>query len=262
MSTSNTGHAADAQPPTYPTLEELRSNLLPVAKSINGADRIAWVLDGPLTTAISVLKDSHSPESLVEPYFLQQTADGGGTWHPVSQLPVSEPKVSSITVQVSELEMWEGEWMASYRKETDPDVSYGPGSGVRYGALDDYDPDWDSDRSVHLLECCGQPRPRKKRSKITVKPAASGSGFVTVHDYLSTVHPWLMGLRGDIQNARSVGEDEPPSTDIMVNFNTLYSLMMSDKATWIKDQSYVFDPNLRAAYETREWPEFGPANKD
>jgi hypothetical protein len=259
MSTSNTGYTSIAQPSTYPTFKELRTGHVPVCKSSNGADRIFWNLDGPLTSAISVMKDSHSPESL-EPYF-QQTVNGG-IWHPVSQLPVSEPSVSSITVCVYKLEMWEYDWMQNHREHSDSDirVCY-RAERVRYGALDNRKSDSDLDKSEHLLECCGLPRPQNKDSKIIVRPTESGEGFITIHDYLSTVHPWLISLREDILSARNVWETNP-GTDLMVDCNGLDSLMIYEKAEWIKDQSYRFDPVSMDAARIRKWPELGPANKD
>jgi hypothetical protein len=44
--------------------------------------------------------------------------------------------------------------------------------------------------------------------KKVVTPATDGeaAGFVTVHDYLSTLHPWLTGLKKDIIRAETVWE--------------------------------------------------------
>ena len=74
--------------------------------------------------------------------------------------------------------------------------------GRRYGDLSDYDPNRDSNREEHLLGCYEEPRPRKKNMKILVK--AASRTFVTVHNYLSTVHPWLMGLKEDITKAENM----------------------------------------------------------
>lgn len=253
MSTPNTSHAV-IQTPCYPTLEDLHSAQAVACKSSNAGDRIFWTLDGPLTTAISIMKDSHSPDSL-EPYF-QPTPDGGGTWHPASKLPVSEPKVSSITVRVDELETWEWNWKDCHHDHSE--VGY-ESRGVKYGVLEDYDPDEDSEREEHLLMCCGEARPRKKAG-IVVTAAASGKGFVTVHDYLSTIHPWLMTLREDIVKAGNVWDDGF-GTEFLVNYNRLDCLMMDEKAAWIQQTSTVVDLDLMSARANREWPEFGPAKR-
>lgn len=58
---------------------------------------------------------------------------------------------------------------------------------MRYGPLTDYDPVWDSDKEEHRLGCCEEARPRGKGIRIVVWPTSGD--FITVHDYLSTVHP-------------------------------------------------------------------------
>jgi len=51
-----------------------------------------------------------------------------------------------------------------------------------------------------LLRCCGQDRPRNKTASITIMASATDpdAGYVTIRDYVSALHPWLMGLRGEI----------------------------------------------------------------
>jgi hypothetical protein len=60
--------------------------------------------------------------------------------------------------------------------------------------------------------CCGAKRPRGKAVKLVVKPTMSGNEFVTVHDYLSAVPPWLMSARGDILWCMGLGDGKllPP----------------------------------------------------
>lgn len=67
--------------------------------------RLRWALDSPLTTAISVMQEPyHGPEvASPEPYFNSREA----SWHAVSQAPYTDPKISSVTVTVSQLEDWE-----------------------------------------------------------------------------------------------------------------------------------------------------------
>jgi hypothetical protein len=50
------------------------------------------------------------------------------------------------------------------------------------------------------LRCCGCDRPRKKKVSLLVE-ASGYDGILTIHDFVSTVHPWLMGLRGEILQA-------------------------------------------------------------
>lgn len=85
--------------------------------------------------------------------------------------------------------------------------------------------------------CCDEERPRGKALKLVVKPAAGGSGFVTVHDYVSAVHPWLMSMREDILKAMGVQDQPVPLvTELMVNSNGPEQLMIEDKENWIEQR--------------------------
>ena len=256
MSTSTAEQAGEAQQPPYPTYDELqeeaqRDSSTRVARLSPSAQRLFWTLSGPLTTSISIMENPHNPDSL-EPYFNQST----NTFHAVSEAPLTEPKVSCITVRVYELEMWEEQWLDMHRDHSEPDGGEENGEDVVWGELEDYNEDSDEEGEgeevMHLLMCCSEKRPRKKAVNITVKPAAGETGFVTVHDYLSTVHPWIMSLRGDILGAMEMmnegvlcemhgdGEVMPtvPSSasDLMVNHNSPARLMMCRRAIWIKEE--------------------------
>ena len=127
--------------------------------------------------------------------------------------------------------------------------------GRRYGDLSDYDPNGDSDREEHLLGCCGEPRPRKKNVKILVK-AASGT-FVTAHDYLSTLHLWLMGMKEDIRRSTDVWQCG--LTDMMVESNGLNCLGVEEKSDWIRHASIVVNPTARRPELLSYFgPGFGP----
>ncbi|KFY78106.1 hypothetical protein V499_02647 [Pseudogymnoascus sp. VKM F-103] len=101
------------------------------------SERIFCTLNGPLSTSIWVLDKRDNPTS-IEPY-LQLTAEGTSTWHPISQTPMTKPPVSSILVRVFALEYWEDEWLLSHRGHSEPnwqltaDPQYGmlPGYGER-----------------------------------------------------------------------------------------------------------------------------------
>ncbi len=202
------------------------------------AKRLFWSLNGPLTTSVWIMEDAFSPNSR-EPYFRQTTGAGTTTsWHPASQSPLTEPKVSSITVSVNDLDEWEDQWLDMHRDHADPDggEENGDESWVKFGPLPDYDPDKDEEGPEHLLVCCGTQRPRGKPVSVVVKPSASsGKEFVTLHDYLSTVHPWLMSLREDILGAMGILDDEPLPTEtkIMVDYSAPDSLKMYKEAEWI-----------------------------
>ncbi|KAH6714440.1 hypothetical protein BKA61DRAFT_605278 [Leptodontidium sp. MPI-SDFR-AT-0119] len=243
---SNATDAADAQGP-FPSFEELKSARVIVSKSPAGF-RLFWSLDGPFPEAISVMQDRHTPTSLT-PYY------SNGTWHPISQEPISVPKISSVTVGVNQLDHWEDDWEDCHEAHGER----GDGQEGRwYGALEDheYDPQDDSDRANRLLGCCGEPRPRNKKVRIVVRPA-SGT-FVTVHDYLSTLHPWLMGMKEDIRRSTNVWQGG--LTDMMVD-SGLHCLWVEEKSYWIRHTPIIINSTARQPeLLSNSGPGFGPDN--
>jgi hypothetical protein len=131
-------------------------------------------------------------------------------------LQLTEPKISSITVQVSELDRREDDWFERHCQHSDAVDDYGP--DVEWQAFPDWDPEVD-EGEMQLLKCCGELRLRNKKASLTVTPARDGQGFITLHDYLSTVHPWLMSLRGELIAALSVMYDTPQESDAQLSVN-------------------------------------------
>ncbi|OBT85704.1 hypothetical protein VE02_05944 [Pseudogymnoascus sp. 03VT05] len=235
MATSQSNHQDEAQVPPYPSYEEIRSDLSLVQPTVDGTQRLIWPLNGPLTS-LSIMKERGSWDS-PEPYF-QQTSDGSGTWHPVSKMPLSEPKVSSITVSVWDLDLWEDDWLEEHEQHSSPSGGEGEPS-ARYGRLPDLgledeereeeeEGDEDYDPNMQLLMCCGEIRPHGKDVKLVVKPATGGEGFVTVHDYVSALHPWLMNMKEDIVKAKGVlGQHVPPVTELLVDCAPLENVVIN-----------------------------------
>lgn len=194
MATSQSNHQDEAQAPPYPSYEEIRSDL-----------------------------------SLVQP-----TVDGT----PVSKMPLSEPKVSSITVSVWDLDLWENDWLDEHDQHSSPSGGEGE-PNARYGRLPDLgleggereeeeEEDEDYDPNIRLLICCGEIRPHGKDVKLVVKPATGGEGFVTVHDYVSALHPWLMNMKEDIVNAKGVlDQPVPPVTELLVDCTPLEHVVIN-----------------------------------
>ncbi|KAL6822866.1 hypothetical protein J3E69DRAFT_382000 [Trichoderma sp. SZMC 28015] len=202
--------------PPYPSFEELRSNEQRVLFS-PAAKRLYWPLEGVFPSAISVMRTARSVGEF-DPFFTPDTnGSGSGTWHEISSLPLTDPKVSSAEASLRDLDQWESDWLAWHRDHTAPEfnVEY-----TTYGDLSDEDRPyanepkedggWEEDSDTEfLIRCCGDDRPLRKRGlKIKVTPSA-GNNFVTVHDYVRAVHPWLMGLRGDIIRAKAVARPMP-----------------------------------------------------
>ncbi|KAL3421701.1 hypothetical protein PVAG01_05857 [Phlyctema vagabunda] len=220
---------AETYPP-YPSYDELLAAQQWVRPALNSGQLLFWTLDGPLTSAVSVMPSPSTPDRPLEPYY-NQASDN---WHPVAWLPITEPKVSSITVHVYQLEEWESAWCDQHWEHTDPDSEEDMQDGVEWTILELHDGTTEPD----LLRCCGTMRPRGKNFSVMAKPTVHGEeGFVTVHDFLTVVHPWLIGLKTEILAAKGTleGHDQSLSnqTELMVNSDGLESLMIERKDEWI-----------------------------
>ncbi|KAK3325051.1 hypothetical protein B0H66DRAFT_615498 [Apodospora peruviana] len=235
--------AAPDNGPPYPSYRELAGNFHRVNFS-PAVKRLFWPFDGVFPAEICVMKSPRSAADNLEPYF-KETDGGDGIWHEIAQMPLTEPKVSSIEASSYDLEQWEYDWVAWHDCHSDSEY-------VAYGDLDDEDRpyanemkedgSWEEDSETEFLtRCCGQDRPLRKRGqKLRVTPA-SGNNFVTVHDWVSAVHPWLMGLRSDIflrKNVarRPVAYPKPAEMEWMVDLAIGYgpSLQLEEKKEWIQ----------------------------
>ncbi|KAK2012466.1 hypothetical protein LZ32DRAFT_305040 [Colletotrichum eremochloae] len=140
--------------------------------------RLYWTLNGPLESSIQVAPSPYyEPGDVMEPYFRPGDADSSlpPSWHPISQESLMDPPVTTITVRVQCIDSWEELWVDLYRDQIDTRT----------------DPR----------------RPRAQDVQLEVK--ASGP-FLTVHEYVSAVHPWLMGLRERILDAKGRTRLQPP----------------------------------------------------
>lgn len=195
MATSQSGQSDELSLPPFWWCKPLGRGLFSPA-----TERLFWPLDGVFPASISVMKTPRSPNDL-EPFFQPDTTGSGtGTWHEISQLPLTKAKVSSIEASVSDLDQWEFDWIEWHRDHTAPEFDQ---EYVTYGDLSDEDRPWadadqpnedgsweeDSDTEF-LIKCCGEDRPLRKRGlKLVVTPSA-GKDFVTVYDYVSGKCPF------------------------------------------------------------------------
>ncbi|KZZ92598.1 LysM domain containing protein [Moelleriella libera RCEF 2490] len=188
----------------YPSFEELRSHRQRVVFS-EDFKRLYWPLKGTFPIALAVMKTMRGALEDMEPL---QRKDG--SWHEISSLPLTEPKVSSIKASIPMLNQYEPDWVRWH--EDHEATEY-----VAYGDLDDdtrpfgeqqEDSTWEADSDTeYLARCCGQDRPVHKQGlALQVKPA-EGKEFVTIRDYVFMVHPWIMSLREDIIQAMIVAGD-------------------------------------------------------
>ncbi|KAL2020071.1 hypothetical protein VTK56DRAFT_8875 [Thermocarpiscus australiensis] len=186
--------------------------------------RIRWTLNGPLETAITVARDwFFDPDKVPEPYH---------QGHAFVQAPLTKPKVSSLKLYVETLDDWDHLWMEIHRDHTDPDATYDP-ANVVYGPLPGVD-EAELRGGKHLLVCCGLKRPWGRETQLVVK--ATGN-FVTIHDFISTVHPYLMARRGDIIETMNLDPGRTrkpfgPETKLMVTWQCAKGVEIWDEADW------------------------------
>ena len=201
--------SGQSEGPPYPSFGELKYEGVRVIYT-PATQRLYWEFDGVFPTAISVMKDKKGAKDDLEPFFNPDT----GTWHEISQLPLTEPKVSSLEVSVFDLEgrRWEFDWAewhehhgatyestsAEYHKRHGGDAPApirGQQEWVTYGDLDDdvrpyakeqkEDGSWEEDSDTEfLIKCCGEDRPLRKGGLKLVVTAGS-EDFVTVRDFVS-----------------------------------------------------------------------------
>ena len=63
--------------------------------------------------------------------------------------------------------------------------------------------------------------------------ASDGSPFVTIHDYITAVHPWLLALEADIRATIGVFDEPLPyKPDIFVGTSGLLDVMIWDEKRW------------------------------
>ncbi|KAF6841149.1 hypothetical protein CPLU01_00710 [Colletotrichum plurivorum] len=192
----------------FPSFEERRKANQPVALTVE-AKRIFWKLQGPLSDNVSVTRDWRDRESPREPFVHQDSAGNITSWHPVAQAPLTEPKVGSVTVRVDVLERWQDEWLKRHERHAHPDDKHNVFGELNAELYDESgEEDEDEDEGPQLLRCCNTDRPRKA-PRLVVKPSST-EGYVTVRDYISTVHPWLLGQRKNIIQADNVWDDKKP----------------------------------------------------
>ncbi|KAM3501682.1 hypothetical protein MY11210_009308, partial [Beauveria gryllotalpidicola] len=147
------------------------------------------------------MKTFQSGRDGLEPF---QNLDG--TWHEIAFLPVQQPPVSSIVASLEFLNDWEHDWVEHHQHHEGAEF-------VTYGELSDEDRpyaremkedgSWEEDSDTEFLnKCCGRGRPMYWRDLKLYVAASPDRGFVTIKDYVSALHPWLMSLREDLVEAK------------------------------------------------------------
>jgi hypothetical protein len=209
---------------TIPSLEALHEARQPVSLS-RDAKRLCWSLAELFSSAICVMDDiDFEPDIPTTPYCLSLPEN---MWHKVSKSPLTEPKVSSVVVCIDQLEDWEDSWFVMHDGHHDPDEDSSNGE-FRFDA--------DDDGTEYLTRCCNQESPQSNTISLTVEAAGA---YITIHDYVSAVHPWLLDLREVILRAEKdiSGEVLPVDAKLMVELYGPGCIHVADVKAWIGSQT-------------------------
>jgi len=172
--------------------------------------RLLWRLNGALEDAIQVAPSGYYEPGVFDSMELYFRPDG--SLHPVSQESFMEHPVSSFTVRIQCIDTWEHDWEQQHRHCLDVPMNR------QYPRLLGPRPDDETNdpNRFYVLECCGQKRPWAYDTQLQV--AAQGD-FLTVHEYVSAVHPWLMAMRDtllDVLGKKDGQPKWPPETKLAV----------------------------------------------
>jgi hypothetical protein len=184
------------------TYDSLRSSGKVVQTSMDML-RVIWSLFGPLQYSV------HVADTLDPDFHCQQYATaGGGSFHPISTSPATDPPVSAISVEVDVLEQWQYNWE------------------MEHGEDDEDHQEWIEDENGEdrkLVHCCGAARPP---AALSLKVLPTTRPFVTVHDYITQVHAWLETFQTNI--LRAMGETVSPETKLYISLMSLKVLSFEE----------------------------------
>lgn len=242
-STLELSHQLNAALPRLqpPHLYKMLHKLLPGPLS----GRLKWSLPSPLESAVSVLSDGSAPTGPSEPYFTP-TSDGG-TWHAISEESICITPQSTITTRICDFDTWESDWEERHADHADPDdpeCVFAEPEGSD-GDGEDEDDDDEGERG-DLLECCGEKRPQPPGPLVI---HATTKEYVTVHDFVSAVHPWLMQHFSDIWEALHIwdGDEYDQSQKLVVSYSDLESLSIISEDMWAQVLQVTAQPVIPPA---------------
>lgn len=200
-----------------PTFEELLSKRQAM-RTTDDAKRLFWYLQDPQDAAIFVMRQPRDFEGPREAY-CQRTLAGTTTRHAISEASLFEPAVSSITVKTPLTDEATIDWEDQHQHAE-------PGTEGLWGCVF-------GDRG-ELLECCGESRPAPDAPVIV---AASTKPYVTVHDYISTLHPILMRFRDHLAMDGEQHHHQPvdiSGSNLVVVFNTPHNVVITEEKSWLE----------------------------
>ncbi|KAH6866114.1 hypothetical protein B0T10DRAFT_554158 [Thelonectria olida] len=184
------------------------------------AKRLFWTLQGPLESSIFVLEDVNNPLGPREPYCRQASAET--SWHPISQEPLTQSRETSLSVRISPLDTWKLDWFESH-EHADPDDP-----SCVYELVNGH---------MSLVQCCGEDKPTNLAPfavKVSDKP------YLSIHDFITAVHPVLMGLRQDLLAALGIPDGRPLPEEIrlMVDCSLGDWLRIKQEDEWTREMRF------------------------
>ncbi|KAJ6787262.1 hypothetical protein PWT90_09463 [Aphanocladium album] len=193
--------SASTERPSYPTAEEIN------ALANCQLQRITWLFRHPLETAITVLDDAAYPLGPSRPYHQPSPQrEGHYDLHEISQQPITTPPVSSIKVECEEWDAWHCMMVLDYDSEDKEKLEY-----------DD--------------DVCPPPSP------VLVVTASSEQGYVTVHDYITQLWPWLFKHRYMIIKSQDSYEVEQLlKTQWVIDVDFVGSVVLCERKHWPEHQ--------------------------
>ncbi|KAH7184951.1 uncharacterized protein B0J16DRAFT_319752 [Fusarium flagelliforme] len=177
--------------------------------------KLLWYFDESLEDSIFVLDNKWDPSGPRQPY-AQRSPSGDIVWHPISEEPLTDPTISCIDVRSSELYWWPDDWSESHR-HADPDFDWCVFEFAEEGVRG------------RLLECCGEVRPQ---DHVPLRVEASTRPYVTVHDYLAAVHPWILNLREKILSVTWSALPPDDGSRVVLNYNGIDSVSLTSEKSW------------------------------
>ena len=182
-----------------PTMDSLCSSKTPVFSSMDML-KVRWRPFGSMQSTIEVAEDlDASTNSCVPPY--QLTTGINRSFHQISTSPATDPPVSSITVQITDLEDWAWRWTENHEDCDDEHQEW---------VGEDGNEDDEEEESLRkLVRCCDQNRPQAP-PPLLVCPTSQT--YVIVHDYIGQVHAWIESLQFDIIAVAKENDGTRPST--------------------------------------------------
>jgi hypothetical protein len=215
--------------------------------------RLRWfVRGGPPEDRLKVLTNVYDKDSAQEPYLTRTTASDDNMslpaastpevqLHPVASGSITNPPVSSVSVTISVLKGWYAGWWEAHKHHPDDQLFRAAGDQRSDGSDDGrYDPDG-APKSCPCGSVAPGPGP-----EIVVEPAG-GRPFVTVGDYVATLHPWLVEHEALIRDAALSIDDESldEKVELFILPNGVHSLYIKWGSYDTEWQKVAFSARLR-----------------